>query len=103
MELAVRGTVFAAAGTAGQRCTTVRRLIVHESIYDVLLDRLSTAYRSLRIGDPWDRGVLVGPLIHEAAVDAMMAALEAAKSQGVSWFVAAAGSIGPASSSSRRS
>ena len=82
LSLAVRGTVFAAVGTAGQRCTTARRLIVHESIHDAFLDRLITAYRSLRIGDPWENGVLVGPLIHQGAVDQMMEALEAALSQG---------------------
>ena len=83
LELAVRGTVFAAVGTAGQRCTTARRLIVHESIHDVLLDRLmhglSTACGSATRGTTacsWAR------LINEAAVEAMMAALEAAKSQG---------------------
>ena len=52
LDLALRGTVFAAVGTAGQRCTTARRLIVHESIHDAFLDRLIAAYRSLRIGDP---------------------------------------------------
>lgn len=82
IEMAVRGTVFAAVGTAGQRCTTARRLIVHESLHDVFLERLIAAYRSLPIGDPWKNGVLVGPLIHEAAVDQMLAALEAAKAQG---------------------
>ncbi len=82
IEMAVRGTVFAAVGTAGQRCTTARRVIVHESLHDGFLDRLITAYRSLPIGDPWNEGVLVGPLIHEAAVDQMLAALEAAKAEG---------------------
>jgi aldehyde dehydrogenase (NAD+) len=82
LELALRGTVFAAAGTAGQRCTSARRLIIHESVHDVFLDRLRAAYASLRIGDPWEKGVHVGPLIHQAAVDQMMAALAAARSQG---------------------
>jgi aldehyde dehydrogenase (NAD+) len=82
LELALRGTVFAAAGTAGQRCTTVRRLIIHESVHDVFLSRLRAAYASLRIGDPWEEGVHVGPLIHSAAVDQMMAALAALQSQG---------------------
>ncbi len=82
IAMAVRGTVFAAVGTAGQRCTTARRLIVHESLHDVFLERLIAAYRSLPIGDPWKNGVLVGPLIHEAAVDQMLAALEAARAQG---------------------
>jgi aldehyde dehydrogenase (NAD+) len=82
LELAVRGTAFAAVGTAGQRCTTARRLIVHESLHDQLVDRLVAAYRSLRIGDPWEEGVLVGPLIHQGAVAAMQSALETAQSQG---------------------
>lgn len=82
LELAIRGIVFAAAGTAGQRCTTARRLIVHESIYEPLLNRLASAYKSLPIGDPWDEGVLVGPLIHEEAVEAMLSALRLAEEQG---------------------
>ena len=82
IEMAVRGTVFAAVGTTGQRCTTARRLIVHESLHDVFLERLIAAYGSLSIGDPWKNGVLVGPLIHEAALDQMLAALEAARAQG---------------------
>jgi aldehyde dehydrogenase (NAD+) len=82
LEMALRGTLFAAVGTAGQRCTTARRLIVHESLHDVFLERLIAAYGSLTIGDPWDDGVLVGPLIHERAVEAMMNALVAARDQG---------------------
>ncbi len=82
VEMAVRGTVFAAVGTAGQRCTTARRLIVHESLHDAFLARLRLAYRSLPVGDPWQEGVLVGPLIHQAAVDQMLAALQAARAQG---------------------
>jgi aldehyde dehydrogenase (NAD+) len=82
LELAIRATVFAAVGTAGQRCTTARRLIVHESIHDQVLDRLVAAYRRIKIGDPWDESVLMGPLISEAAVATMMAALDAARRQG---------------------
>jgi aldehyde dehydrogenase (NAD+) len=82
IEMAVRGTVFAAVGTAGQRCTTARRLIVHQSLHDIFLERLIAAYRSLPIGDPWKNGVLVGPLINQAAADRMLAALEAARAQG---------------------
>jgi aldehyde dehydrogenase (NAD+) len=82
LELAVRGTVFAAVGTAGQRCTTARRLIVHESIHDAFLERLIAAYRSLTVGDPWEPGVLVGPLINQRAVESMMSALRAATEQG---------------------
>jgi aldehyde dehydrogenase (NAD+) len=82
LELVLRAIVFAAVGTAGQRCTSARRLIVHQSLHDALLQRLAAIYRGLKIGDPWDEGVLVGPLIRQSAVNAMMAALEAAKQQG---------------------
>jgi len=82
LELALRGIVFSAAGTCGQRCTTLRRLIAHESIADGLLDRILEVYERLPIGNPLDEGVLVGPLIDEAAVVAMDAALAAASEQG---------------------
>jgi len=82
LDQALRATVFAAVGTAGQRCTSARRLIVHESIGESFLDRLVKAYGSLRIGDPWEEGVLVGPLINERAVEAMANALKAAQEQG---------------------
>jgi len=82
LELAIRATAFAAVGTAGQRCTTVRRLIVHESIHDEVIERLVEVYRRVTIGDPWDDGVLMGPLISERALEAMMGALEAARRQG---------------------
>jgi aldehyde dehydrogenase (NAD+) len=82
LELAIRATVFAAVGTAGQRCTTARRLFLHESIHDRVLGRLVEIYRRIRIGDPWDDSVLMGPLISEEAVGAMMAALAAAREQG---------------------
>jgi aldehyde dehydrogenase (NAD+) len=82
LDLAVRSIVFAAAGTCGQRCTTLRRLIVHESIADELLSRLTKVYERLPVGDPTKEGMLVGPLIDEAAAQAMDAALAEAKSQG---------------------
>jgi aldehyde dehydrogenase (NAD+) len=82
LELAIRATVFAAVGTAGQRCTTARRLIVHESLYDVVLERLTQAYSRVSIGDPWDPAVLMGPLISEQAVGSMMAALDSARKGG---------------------
>ena len=72
-ELAIRSIVFAAVGTAGQRCTTLRRLIVHESIIDSLIDRLAWIYRGLRIGDPWDPETLVGPLVSDSAAESMLA------------------------------
>ncbi|MEX0612081.1 MAG: aldehyde dehydrogenase family protein [Pirellulales bacterium] len=82
LELAVRSIVFAAAGTCGQRCTTLRRLIAHDSISDTLRDRILAVYNRLSIGDPTQNGVLVGPLIDREAFDAMEAALAAAKQQG---------------------
>jgi len=82
LELAARAIVFSAVGTCGQRCTSLRRLIVHESIADALLDRLATAYGSLPIGDPRENGVLVGPLIDLDSAGAMYAALDTAKAQG---------------------
>ncbi|MEV0220986.1 aldehyde dehydrogenase family protein [Streptomyces sp. NPDC050704] len=71
LDLAVQGIVFAAAGTAGQRCTTLRRLIVHRDIADTLVARLTAAYTKLPIGDPFDENTLVGPLISAQALDAM--------------------------------
>jgi aldehyde dehydrogenase (NAD+) len=82
MDLAVRGIAFGAVGTAGQRCTSTRRVIAHNSIVDELTDRLVKAYESVPIGDPMDDSTLMGPLVSERAVDNMMAALEAAKAQG---------------------
>lgn len=82
LDLALRAIVFAAAGTAGQRCTTLRRLITHESVVDGLVDRVSKAYSSLRIGSPLEEGKLVGPLIDEGSFDRMQNALETAKAQG---------------------
>jgi aldehyde dehydrogenase (NAD+) len=82
LDLAVRAIVFSAVGTAGQRCTSMRRLIVHESIADALLARLLAAYGSLPIGDPRAEGTLVGPLIDERAFEAMQRALAAARSEG---------------------
>ena len=82
LEMAVRSIVFSGVGTAGQRCTTLRRLIVHESIAEDLLDRLMNVYARLVIGDPRADGVLVGPLIDSDAADAFERALDAARAQG---------------------
>jgi aldehyde dehydrogenase (NAD+) len=82
VELATRGIVFAAAGTCGQRCTTARRLVVHEAIFDDLVDRLLAVYARLPIGDPRADGVLVGPLVDDAAWQAMQRALEQARAAG---------------------
>ncbi|BBZ34933.1 L-piperidine-6-carboxylate dehydrogenase [Mycolicibacterium confluentis] len=82
LDLAVRGIVFSAAGTAGQRCTTLRRLIAHRSVVDELVERIVGAYRSLPVGDPSAQGTLVGPLIHETAYRDMVGALEQAAADG---------------------
>jgi aldehyde dehydrogenase (NAD+) len=82
LDLAIRGTVFAAAGTAGQRCTSLRRLIVHEEIAGDLLERLGAAFERLPIGDPLAEGTLVGPLINGRAHRAMVDALEQATADG---------------------
>jgi aldehyde dehydrogenase (NAD+) len=82
LELAVRAVVFSAAGTAGQRCTSLRRLIVHESIYESFVKRVAAAFASLPAGDPRHEGVLVGPLIDEPAGEAMRRALDLAKASG---------------------
>ncbi len=82
LDLALRAVVFAAVGTAGQRCTTTRRLICHKKIADQFLNRLVGAYKSVRIGDPLAEGTLVGPLVNERAVEGFLGAVEAAKSQG---------------------
>src|SRR3546814_3235104 len=80
--MAVRAILFCAVGTAGQRCTTLRRLFVHEGIYDTLLPALNRAYAGVRIGNPLDPKTLVGPLIDEASFDGMRKALDAARTQG---------------------
>ena len=82
LELATRAILFSAAGTAGQRCTTLRRLIVHESIRADLVARVARAYGQIRVGDPREAGTLVGPLIDGASFDAMQAALARAKADG---------------------
>jgi aldehyde dehydrogenase (NAD+) len=82
LDLAVRGIVFSAAGTAGQRCTTLRRVIAHRSVVDTLVERIVTAYRSLPVGDPSTDGTLVGPLIHERSYRDMVGALEQAQADG---------------------
>jgi aldehyde dehydrogenase (NAD+) len=81
VELAIRAIVFSAVGTCGQRCTTLRRLIVHESLADDLIRRLVSVYARLRIGNPLTAGTLVGPLIDARAGTAMQAALQRAQSE----------------------
>jgi aldehyde dehydrogenase (NAD+) len=82
LELARRGIVFAAAGTAGQRCTSLRRVIAHDQIIDELAAGLAAAFSTLTIGDPSDGGALVGPLINERAYRGMVRALEEAAADG---------------------
>ncbi len=82
LDMAVRAILFGAVGTAGQRCTSTRRIIMHRSIAAELEDRLIRAYKQVSIGDPMQEGTLMGPLVNRAAVEDMMAALEQAKEQG---------------------
>jgi aldehyde dehydrogenase (NAD+) len=82
LRLVERGVVFAAAGTAGQRCTTLRRLIVHDSIYDTLVPRLAELYARCRVGNPLASETLVGPLIDARAFEGMQAALAEARAEG---------------------
>jgi len=82
LDLAVRAVLFSAVGTAGQRCTSLRRLLVHSAVSDKLIDRLTEAYHQVSIGDPMESGTLMGPVISEDAITQMMASLEMAKEQG---------------------
>jgi aldehyde dehydrogenase (NAD+) len=82
LDLTLRGVAFAAMGTAGQRCTTLRRLFLHDSLHDAFTPRLKAAYASVRIGDPRDGDTLVGPLIDPAALAGMERALADARAQG---------------------
>jgi aldehyde dehydrogenase (NAD+) len=82
LNLVLVGALFGAVGTCGQRCTTTRRLIVHESVYNQVKTKLVSAYKQLKIGNPLDSKNHVGPLIDQGAVDAYLSALDAAKEQG---------------------
>jgi aldehyde dehydrogenase (NAD+) len=82
LDLTLRAVAFSAMGTAGQRCTTLRRLIVHESVYGDLVARLKRVYASVVIGDPRDEGTLVGPLIDRRSFEAMQQALQVARAEG---------------------
>jgi aldehyde dehydrogenase (NAD+) len=82
LELATRAILFGAVGTAGQRCTSIRRLLVQGSIAEKMVERLTRAYRQLTIGDPLDERTLMGPLVNRDAVVTMMQALEAIRQQG---------------------
>jgi aldehyde dehydrogenase (NAD+) len=82
VDMVTRAVLFGAVGTAGQRCTSTRRLIIQSGIKDEVVGRLVDAYRQVEIGDPLEPGVLMGPLVNEQAVHTMMAAVDAAKAQG---------------------
>ncbi|MEH6631086.1 MAG: aldehyde dehydrogenase family protein [Halopseudomonas aestusnigri] len=82
LDMAVRAILFSAVGTAGQRCTSLRRLIVHKDIYDQLLPRVISAYASVQVGNPLVQGTLVGPLVDQGSFDNMQSALAAAKASG---------------------
>jgi aldehyde dehydrogenase (NAD+) len=87
LEMALVGAVFGAVGTAGQRCTTTRRLIVHEEVYDAFRDKLVKAYQQLRIGNPLDENVHVGPLIDTGAVEMYQAAIQKCREEGGKFIV----------------
>jgi len=82
LDMALRAIAFGAMGTAGQRCTTLRRLFVHESVYDQIVPRLKKAYESVSVGNPLETSALVGPLIDKAAFDGMQRALKEAEANG---------------------
>jgi aldehyde dehydrogenase (NAD+) len=82
LELAVRAALFSAVGTSGQRCTTLRRLLVHRAVADKLVSRLIEAYRQVTIGDPLDAGTLMGPVVSERAIEQMMKSIDIAGEQG---------------------
>jgi len=87
LDIAVIGCVFGAVGTAGQRCTSTRRLIIHESIYDTFKQKLVQAYKQLRIGDPLNENNHVGPLIDQDAVKMYQAAVESCRQEGGTFIV----------------
>lgn len=82
LDLVMSGVLFGAVGTAGQRCTSIRRALVDQSIYDTFVERLRSAYKQVRIGNPLEKGILMGPLINEAAVASYRAAIEKAVQEG---------------------
>jgi aldehyde dehydrogenase (NAD+) len=87
LEMALVGCLFGAVGTAGQRCTTTRRLIIHEEVYDSFRDKLVNAYKQLRIGNPLDEKNHVGPLIDKGAVEMYLDAIEKCKKEGGKFIV----------------
>jgi len=87
LKLAVIGATFGATGTTGQRCTTTRRLIIHSSVYEKFKEQLITAYQQIKIGNPLEDGVHVGPLIDNQAVESYLAAIKSCEEQGGSFIV----------------
>ncbi|MCF3107797.1 aldehyde dehydrogenase family protein [Niabella sp. CC-SYL272] len=87
LNIAITGALFGAVGTAGQRCTTTRRLIIHTSVYETVKEKLKQAYGQLRIGDPLDPANHVGPLIDQAAVQAYLQAIERCRQEGGQFLV----------------
>jgi aldehyde dehydrogenase (NAD+) len=87
IDIAIRGAVFGAVGTAGQRCTTTRRLIIHEDVYDTVKNKLIAAYKQLRIGDPLNEHNHVGPLIDKDAVQLYLESIEKCKKEGGNFIV----------------
>jgi aldehyde dehydrogenase (NAD+) len=98
MELVVRSTLFGAVGTAGQRCTSTRRVLIDKSIEQDFINRMTKAYSSIRIGNPLDSGVLMGPLINTRAVESYHKALEAARAQGAEIICGGKSKVGMLSS-----
>ncbi|MBN2384595.1 aldehyde dehydrogenase family protein [bacterium] len=82
LDMALRAVVFGAVGTAGQRCTSTRRVIIQKSIKDKFVNSLKNIYRQLKIGNPLDENILVGPVVDESAINDMLAAMEKVKEQG---------------------
>ncbi|HRO69083.1 MAG TPA: aldehyde dehydrogenase family protein, partial [Chitinophagaceae bacterium] len=87
LDIAILGSLFGAVGTAGQRCTTTRRLIIHEDIYEQIKQKLVSAYKQLSIGNPLDEKNHVGPLIDKAAVQLYLDSIEACKAEGGNFVV----------------
>jgi aldehyde dehydrogenase (NAD+) len=87
LDMALVGAVFGAVGTAGQRCTTTRRLIIHEDVYEVFKQKLVNAYKQIKIGNPLDATNHVGPLIDKDAVAMYLSAIEQGKQQGANFIV----------------
>jgi aldehyde dehydrogenase family 7 protein A1 len=82
LDMALKSSVFGAVGTAGQRCTSLRRMIIHESVYDQVVEKMKNAYATIKIGSPLDAGVLMGPVHTKGAIKEYVEGLEEIKKQG---------------------